>query len=73
MHYGSVLKHLLPKNIKTKTKNTILCIASLLKGVCHEIFDLQFFHDLVRAPDKQAKLFSDSVSKRYSITKFEKF
>ena len=39
-----------------------------LKGVCHEIFYLQFFHD--SNPDKQAKVFSNSVSisSRYSIT-----
>ena len=48
-----------------------------LKGVCHEIFDLQFFSWFVRiwVPDKQAKVFSNSVSiwTIYSITKFKKF
>ena len=43
---------------------------NLLKGVCHEIFDLQFFSWFkpIWAPDKQAKVFSNSVSisPRYS-------
>ena len=47
-----------------------------LKGVCHEIFDLRFFSwfQPIWAPDKQAEVFSNSVSisPRYSITKFEK-
>ena len=41
-----------------------------LRGVCHEIFDLHFFPWLepIWAPDKQAKVFSNSVSisQRYS-------
>ena len=44
-----------------------------LKGVCHKIFDLQYFSwfEPNWAPDKQAKLFSNSVSisSRYLITK----
>ena len=48
-----------------------------LKGVCHEIFDLQFFScfEPIWAPDKQAKVFLNSVliSPRYTIRKFEKF
>ena len=55
---------------------TIYVARHFLKGVCHEIFDLQFFSWLkpIWAPDKQAKIFSNSVSisLRYSITKFEK-
>ena len=54
-----------------------LCLNMLfLKGVCHEIFYLQFFSwfEPIWAPDKQAKVFSNSVSisPRYLITKFEK-
>ena len=45
--------------------------------MCHNIFDLHFFSWFkhIWAPDKQAKVFSNSVSilPRYSITKFEKF
>ena len=41
-----------------------------LKGVCHEIFDLQFFSLFkpIWTPDKQAKIFSNSatISPRYS-------
>ena len=35
-----------------------------LKGVCHEIFDLQFFSwfEFIGHPDKQAKVFSNSVA-----------
>ena len=47
-----------------------------LKGVCHKILDLHFFSwfEPIWAPDKQAEVFSNSVSisPRYSITKFEK-
>ena len=49
----------------------------VLKGVCHEIFDLYFFpqFELIWAPDKQAKVFSYSVSisLRYLIIKLKKF
>ena len=48
-----------------------------LKGVCHEIFDIQFlsWFEPIWAPDEQAKVCSNSVSisPRYLITKFEKF
>ena len=44
-----------------------------VKGVCHEIFDLRFFHDSTPSwpPDKQATVFSNSVSisLRYLIIK----
>ena len=45
---------------------------SPLRGVCHEIFDLQFFHYLNPfGPDKQANVFLNlvSISSRYLITK----
>ena len=43
-----------------------------LKGVCHEILKLHFFHDS-NPSDKQAQLFCNSVliSPRHSITKFD--
>ena len=47
-------------------KSFVVCNYSfhLLKGVSHEIFDLQFFSWFKPnwAPDKQAKAFSNSVS-----------
>ena len=45
---------------------------SELKGLCHEIFDLHFYHDL-NLPGFQSKVFSNSVliSPRFAITKFE--
>ena len=54
-HYTSLL---FLENI-TYTVNNVF-----LKGVWHEIFDLQFFSWLepIWAPDKQAKVFSNSVS-----------
>ena len=49
-------------------------LSNWVKGVCHEIFDLHFFHDLTPFGPliKQAKVFSNSVSvsPRYSITKW---
>ena len=46
------------KNRGQKSRNTLP-----LKGVCHEIFDLQFFSwfEPIWAPDKQAKVFSNGV------------
>ncbi len=37
---------------------------NVLKGVCHKIFDLQFFSGFepIWAPDKQAKVFLNSIS-----------
>ena len=53
------------------------CDTLPLKGVCHEIFYLHFcsWFEPIWAPDKQAKVFSNSVSisQKYSITKFKKF
>ena len=50
----------------------IVCSCVYLKGVCHEIFYHHFFSWLepIWAPDKEAKVFlnSVSISPRYSIT-----
>ena len=41
--------------------------STILKGVCHEIFDFFYFSDSLWVPGKQAKIFSNSVliSPRY--------
>ena len=44
--------------LKAKWKFFILFLFPGLKGVCHEIFDLQFFKP-IWAPDKQVKVFSN--------------
>ena len=49
----------------------------LIKGQCHEIFELHFFSliEPIGALDKQAKMvfLKNSFSRRYSNLKFEKF
>ena len=48
------------------------CKLRNFKGNCHEMFDLHFsWFESIWAPDKQAKVFSNSVSisPRFSITK----
>ena len=61
--------------ISDKTSLVRLCYLSPLKGVCHEILDLNFFHDSNPSGPLKNRVFSNSVSisPRYSITKFEKF
>ena len=54
-------------NLKKKNLTLKFRFIFCLKGVCHEIFDLHFFHD--SNPSRPL----NSILPRYSITKFEKF
>ena len=60
------LNHILSFSSNTLTgfKWWCRCTDLSLKGVCHKIFDLQFFlwFEPIWAPDKQAKIFSNLVS-----------
>ena len=65
------------RNKALKEQYRIYVRGKTLKGQCHEIFDLYFFHESnpSGAPDKQAKMvfLKNLFSRRYSNLKFEKF